>query len=71
LQGSWRAGCLHPFPEHFNPSYGLVEFDFFCRAPEPIHFMRIDPPCVAIPNISRSGEWHIQSSRSAADGSFY
>jgi hypothetical protein len=68
LTRSRRAGCQHPIPEQLDPGYGVGEFGLLCYLPESVHFFRIDPPCVAIPDVSHARKWYAQPLRSAADG---
>ena len=60
LKRSRRAGCQHPVPEQFDPGYGVGEFGVLCYLPESVHFLRIDSPSVAIPNIPHTRKWYAQ-----------
>jgi hypothetical protein len=62
---SWRHSSVF---KKLNCCYGLGQFCLLCSVPESVHFFRIGPPCVALPDVSGAREWYFKPLRSAANG---
>ena len=65
LMRSWRHGSVF---KKLDRRDGLGEFRLLRFSPKLVHFVRIDSPSVAIPNVSHARKWYVQPSRSPADG---